>query len=247
MGSQDSLAFIIPAYNEEALLPATLKTVFEIKEQLSDFTSRVIVVDNNSTDSTSLVALNAGAEVIFEPYNQISKARNTGAKACSEVDFIFFIDADTFPTLIVVEKALEVLKTGHYCGGGCMVKFSKPSLFVSFWSIITKVTNMAAGAFIFCTNEAYKGTGGYDESIYAAEDVVFSRAVNKWGKKNGCKGFTILTEHFITTSDRKINWYSKWEILTKLFILGIMPWRLKHRKNADFWYKRPDCSSDKAE
>lgn len=192
MGSQDSLAFIIPAYNEEILLPSTLEAVFKIKEQLPNYYSRVIVVDNNSTDSTSLVALNNGAEVIFEPHNQISKARNAGAKACPEVDFLFFIDADTAPTIDVVKNALEVLKRGTYCGGGCMVKFSKPSLFVNFWSIITRLTNMAAGAFIFCTNEAFKGSGGYNEEIYAAEDVIFSRAVNKWGKKNGCKGFTIL-------------------------------------------------------
>ncbi|MCH2207003.1 MAG: glycosyltransferase [Lentisphaerales bacterium] len=247
MGSKNSLAFIIPAYNEEVLLPATLKTLFSITQKLSEYDCRIIVVDNNSSDQTSTVAAKAGAKVVFEPVNQISKARNKGAKSAPDADYLFFIDADTQPTYEVVTDALKVLKSGNFCGGGCLVKFDTPSLFVDFWLILSKLTKIAAGAFIFCTNEAYKNCGGYSEEIYAAEDVVFSRALSKWGKKNGKGGFTILTKSFIITSDRKMKWYSKWEIFTKMFSLGFMPWRLKKRKNADFWYKRPDSSSSKPE
>ena len=154
-----------------------------------------------------------------------------------EVDFLFFIDADTLPTYEVVIDALQTLRSSKYCGGGCLVKFDNPSLFVDFWLIVSKLTKIVAGAFIFCTNEAYKGCGGYNEQIYAAEDVLFSRNLNKWGKKNGKGGFTILTKNFIITSDRKMKWYSKWEIFTKMFLLGFMPWRLKREKMLTFGIK----------
>jgi glycosyltransferase involved in cell wall biosynthesis len=39
----------------------------------------VIVVDNNSTDATAELARRGGARVVFEPVNQIARARNAGA------------------------------------------------------------------------------------------------------------------------------------------------------------------------
>ncbi|MCH8319707.1 MAG: glycosyltransferase, partial [Acidobacteria bacterium] len=65
---------IIPAYDEEAWLPATLGSVREEMEAVG-LRGEVIVVDNNSTDKTAQVASDYGASVIFEPVNQISPYR----------------------------------------------------------------------------------------------------------------------------------------------------------------------------
>lgn len=51
-------------------------------------TGEIVVTDNNSTDHTVEIAKNAGAIVIFEPINQISRARNAGVKAASGHYFI---------------------------------------------------------------------------------------------------------------------------------------------------------------
>ena len=48
--------------------------------KIPDLKGEIIVVDNNSSDKTAEVANSKGARVVFEPINQISKARNTGAK-----------------------------------------------------------------------------------------------------------------------------------------------------------------------
>jgi len=65
---------IIPAYNEEAALPATLATLSATRPDLD-----VIVVDDGSTDATSEVARNAGVVVITLPYNLgIGGALRTG-------------------------------------------------------------------------------------------------------------------------------------------------------------------------
>ena len=52
------------------------------------FTSEIIVVDNNSTDNTANLA--AGAQVVFEPINQIGRARNAGA-AVAVGDWLLFV------------------------------------------------------------------------------------------------------------------------------------------------------------
>lgn len=66
-----SYSVIIPAYNEEAWLPSTLEALQQAMN-LSGMAGEIIVVDNNSHDRTSAVAVEHGATVVFEPINQIS-------------------------------------------------------------------------------------------------------------------------------------------------------------------------------
>jgi glycosyltransferase involved in cell wall biosynthesis len=75
------ISVIVPAFNEAKLLGASLA---EIKSAASAFTSRgwdfeLVVCDNNSTDRTAEIARAAEANVVFEPVNQIARARNSGA------------------------------------------------------------------------------------------------------------------------------------------------------------------------
>ena len=70
------LSVVVPAYNEERLLPATLANL----RNLLPAASELIVCDNNSTDGTAQIARAFGAVVVFEPVNQIARARNTGTQ-----------------------------------------------------------------------------------------------------------------------------------------------------------------------
>ena len=67
---------VVPAFDEEALLPATLAA---LKEAMAAVPHRgeVVVCDNNSKDRTAEVARAAGARVVFEPRNHIARARKT--------------------------------------------------------------------------------------------------------------------------------------------------------------------------
>src|SRR5947209_5963027 len=71
------LSVILPAFNEEKLLPGCLASVAAALRACSapDWSAEVIVCDNNSTDRTAEVARAGGAAVVFEPINQISRAR----------------------------------------------------------------------------------------------------------------------------------------------------------------------------
>ena len=75
------LSIVIPAFNEERLIERCLQSIStSLAVNLrSGFTSDIIVVDNNSTDNTAALARKAGARVVFEPINQIGRARNAGA------------------------------------------------------------------------------------------------------------------------------------------------------------------------
>jgi len=73
-------SIIIPAYNEEALLPRTLRSLRRAMERLPEYEGEVIVTDNASTDRTAGVAAAHRARVVHEPHRQIARARNAGAR-----------------------------------------------------------------------------------------------------------------------------------------------------------------------
>src|SRR5688500_16557997 len=90
------LSIIIPAFNEERLIEQCLKSIYAslAANNKPGFTSEIIVVDNNSTDNTATLAKQAGVRVVFEPINQIGRARNTGAAEATG-DWLLFVDADS--------------------------------------------------------------------------------------------------------------------------------------------------------
>ena len=102
----DRLTVVIPAYNEEASVTDTVRSVL----QQTTPPARVIVIDDRSTDATGALARAAGAEVICPPENTGSKA---GAQnlALDLVDtpYCMAIDADTTLAPDAIERLLAPL------------------------------------------------------------------------------------------------------------------------------------------
>ena len=59
--------------------------------------------DNNSKDRTAEIARAAGARVVFEPVNQIARARNAGAAAATGI-WLVFVDADSHPSAALFDE-----------------------------------------------------------------------------------------------------------------------------------------------
>ena len=92
--SSVELSFIIPAYNERERLPSAVASIRHAAAEAGAPRWEIVVCDNNSTDGTGAAAEAEGARVIFEPHNQIARARNTGARAAAGARLIF-MDADS--------------------------------------------------------------------------------------------------------------------------------------------------------
>jgi glycosyltransferase involved in cell wall biosynthesis len=93
-----SISVIIPAFNEERYLPATLQAVKKSAlhlEAREGVRTEVIVVDNNSADDTVPVARSLGARITTEPERNIGRVRNCGA-ATAQGKVLVFLDADTY-------------------------------------------------------------------------------------------------------------------------------------------------------
>jgi glycosyltransferase involved in cell wall biosynthesis len=170
------LSVIVPAFNEERLLPATLASIRTAVRAFHDagWSTELIVCDNNSTDRTAKVAAAAGARVVFEPVNQIARARNAGAAAASG-DWLLFVDADSHPSPGLLSDVADAIRGGDCIAGGATVTIDSTKRLaraaVVMWNFISRTMRWLAGSFIFCETATFRRVGGFSERLYAAEEL----------------------------------------------------------------------------
>lgn len=222
------LSFIIPAWNEEALIGATIES---LQSAAHDFEYEIIVANDASDDRTAEIASALGAKVVQCNNRQIGPTRNDGANEASG-DVYIFVDADTVVSKDVVRETVEAIENGAVAGGSFPRFDGKIPLIATLLATVLefafKMKGIAAGAYVYCTSEAFLNSGGFDPKFYAAEEVHFSYSLHKYGT------FKILDSHVIT-SGRKFRTHSVFEIFPILFLISIPGIRnIKKRKN--LWY-----------
>src|SRR5438094_7247181 len=86
-----SVSIVVPAHNEELLLPRCLAA---LKAQDYRGSIEILVVDNATTDATGAVARRAGVTVVAEPRRDYSQALICGFEA-ARGDVVALTDADS--------------------------------------------------------------------------------------------------------------------------------------------------------
>lgn len=235
------VSIVIPAFNEERLLGETLQ---HVKGALGAFAAwgceyELIVCDNNSTDRTAEIARAAGAMVVFEPVNQIARARNSGAAAATG-DWLLFIDADSHPSVELFAEVAQQIQLGRCLAGGCTVRMDGHHLLANFgaglWNRLSRSRRLLAGSFIFCDAVAFRQVGGFSKELFAGEELDLSQRLGELARDLG-RQIVILHQHPLVTSSRKLRLYSTWELLRLLLRAGWSRGRaLRDREACHSWY-----------
>ena len=227
------ISFVVPAYNEEKYLAATLASIHAAAKAVGE-PYEIIVADDASTDATARIARDGGATVVTVANRQISKTRNSGAHASSG-ERLIFIDADTTVDAAVVRAACDAMDAGAV-GGGAPVQFppdAAPRWLHAAMKLVVplfRLAKWAAGCFVFCTRAAFEKAGGFPEEHFAGEEIWFSQALKRHGR-------FVVVGPAVTTSARKTEGRSMWDLawmMIKLFVRS--PLGVKKREHADFWY-----------
>lgn len=201
------ISIIIPAFNEERFLANTLEQIKLAFRENEDqgYAWEIIVCDNNSTDKTAEIASQLGARVLFEPVNQIARARNTGAGA-ARGEWLLFIDADSFPSPELIADVFAVIDSGDYIGCGTTVLVEGGTLFnklrMERLNPLFRIFNWCGGAFLLCRTEAFHAVGGFSLDLYAFEEIDFVIRLKRYGRTQG-KQFIVLHGHPVITSGRR--------------------------------------------
>jgi glycosyltransferase involved in cell wall biosynthesis len=227
-----AISFVVPAYNESAELPATLRSIHNATRE-TGCNYEIVVVDDASTDDTAELARRLDARVVPISRRQIAAARNAGARA-AEGEILIFVDADTHITPEHVNGVLTALKE-NCAGGGARVLIGGgvprwAKILVRVFSVFYFALNLGAGAFLFTTRENFFAVGGFDEQYFAGEEIFFTLALRKLGR------FVLLPIPVIT-SGRKLRIYSPGKILHRTLAIVCGGRRaVTSRQKLDLWY-----------
>lgn len=198
----------------------------------------LIVCDNNSTDRTAEIARAAGATVVFEPFNQIARARNSGAAAATG-DWLIFVDADSRPSAELFTEVAEQISAGRCLAGGATVRMDEKHLMAEFftwlWNCSSRMGCWLAGSFIFVETATFRKIGGFSSELFAGEELDLSRRLKRLARETG-REIVILHRYPLLTSARKMRLYTIWDHLKLLARVMFNRRALYNRESCALWY-----------
>lgn len=188
--NRPTISLIIPAHNEEDYLPACLDSVMRNVAHGAD---EIIVVNNNSTDSTEqVVARYPAVKHVFEARKGITRARQRGFLA-STGDILAYIDADTLPPPGWVEQIAEQFEKDSKlaCLSGPYSFYDLSGLrnmvstswFVAARPLYAVTGYMMVGGNFAIRRDVLERMGGFDCTIeFYGEDVDIGKRAKKQGR-----------------------------------------------------------------
>jgi glycosyltransferase involved in cell wall biosynthesis len=193
------LAFVIPAYNEQALIGKCVESVLAEIKRSGRTGIDVVVVNNNSTDRTAEVAgAYEGVRVVDEKQKGLVSARDGGFKATT-TELVANIDADTMvpPGWLDVVFAEFEKDDKLVCLSGPYVYYDLSAwnrFLISMFYGLTKLiywlnryvlrvgSVVQGGNFVF-RRDAWIKAGGYNREIkFYGEDTDVAVRLSKVGK-----------------------------------------------------------------
>lgn len=173
------VSIIIPTKNSSRTLPLTLASI----ARQSYRNIEVIVVDNYSRDSTVDIAVKFGAKV-YRYGLERSAQKNFGAKKASG-DILYFVDSDFYLHPKTVEEGVDLIRDG--CDAVVVLNISnpRPSLVakIRYYERLSYYRSGIYEAARLLRKDLFLNVGGFDESLYAQEDLELHQRIVKSGAR----------------------------------------------------------------
>jgi len=183
------ISFVIPCYNEEKYIRDCIRSIRREASSLPHY--EIIVVDNNCTDQTVLIAMQEGVTVVSERQKGVVFARQKGYES-AQYNLIANIDADSRLCEGWVEIALNNIADPSVVAvtGPLIYDDVSHSLTIStkFYYYLAWFSNSFIGVFLQGGNAMIKKsaldkTNGYDTTIaFYGEDTMTAKRLEPFGK-----------------------------------------------------------------
>jgi cellulose synthase/poly-beta-1,6-N-acetylglucosamine synthase-like glycosyltransferase len=202
------LTVIVPAYNEQELITNCLDSL--LNQTLDRDVYEIIVIDNDSTDRTPMIAADKGIRVVKEPKKGYVHAIRKGIEIC-QTKFIAFTDADC----IVPHNWLERI-LGHFnqssevvgVGGKLAFYDIQPIVDKTFRSILY-LNKALPGNNMAVRREALEKIGGVDPNVNLTVDYWLTLKLRKVGMLIVDKSLIVKTSgrRFRSSFDSDIRYF----------------------------------------
>lgn len=183
MYKEKKIAVIIPAYNEESHIGKTIQSIVDCELMVDE----VIVINNDSSDSTPYIAKRKGANVIDITGGPIGRLRNIGVEH-SEADILIFLDADVIITALWdfnIKATLDDLLNQplNIYGSHCSPPEGSSNWFEKYWfSCFDDFSSSHIGsAHMILSRELFLNVGGFSTELVTGEDYELCQKIIKYG------------------------------------------------------------------
>jgi dolichol-phosphate hexosyltransferase len=218
---------VIPCLNEE-------EGIRKVLDRIPEFVDEVIVVDNDSTDSTAKVASSMGARVIHERIRGYGRAYKSGLKnACG--DIIVTLDGDHSYPVDAISYLLEVyLRSGVRFLSASRFPVRNPEAMSHKHRIGNKILSIAMSLLYFrWIQDSQSGMWVFDrrvleEMTLESDGMAFSEEIKIEALRNRKIGFKeVYIDYSSRTGEKKLEpWKDGLDNL--VFLLKIRFRRLKN-------------------
>ena len=183
------VSVIIPVYNAQETIENCICSLFN--QSLSSEYYEIIVVDNNSSDSTKKILKKLPVHYVYEANPSVYKARNTGV-AISSGDIIAFLDGDCIASKDWLAEGIKVMENYEIAAGKIYPLPSKKKYLYYYDVIVLRAypkkvnedINICAGNF-FVSRKLFEQIGGFISSIVTAGDSLLSMQAKTRGYRVG--------------------------------------------------------------
>ncbi len=189
-----NISVIIPAYNEENTIAATIDAVLR---RNAGAVAEIIVVDGGSDDNTAEKVKGTPASFLVSPKKGRAAQMNFGARAASG-DILYFLHADTIPPERFDRKIVQSVRNDM--PSGCFrLSFDRNHILLKFYAWCTRF-DIDAFRFgdqsLFVLKSLFTSLEGFREDHIVMEDQEMVKRIKK------AASFKVLPEE-VTTSSRK--------------------------------------------
>ncbi len=221
MNKKPFFSIVIPTLNEELFLPKLLNDLLKQKEK--DF--QVIIVDGYSQDKTPFIVKNYQKKMKIDFFQNnkknVSSQRNFGAlKAKGE--YLVFLDADSRINSSFLKKVKKFIEKNKgliflpYLLPDKKFKLYKPLFDIS--NILVELSQnlpkkFSLGGSIIIEKKFFQTIGGFDETLFIAEDHELIQRASSWGVKT-----KFIKNAYVYFSLRRIKKEGEFRFFYKYFI-----------------------------
>ena len=201
------VSVVVPAFNEEELLPKCLES---LRAQDYEGELEILLVDNGSTDGTGRIARSHGFRVVVEPARGYCRALRAGF-AAARGDVIACTDADSVvPPNWISSLVHEYEQRRDVVAIGGDIEFTNPNwksrllqlLFLTPFNRLDRGNRAGAhlwGANMSVRRDAFLAVGGWNSNFSLQADSELSERLRKVGR-------VIIVESIcVRTSSRRWN------------------------------------------
>jgi len=204
------ISVIIPAYNEEKVLPYTVRALFAQPGQFE-----VIVVDGGSTDRTCDIARGSADVRLFTAPKGRASQMNAGARQANG-EWLLFLHADTVLPDGAIQRLNEMEHDHAIQAGGFMHQFSGNDWRLRFISFLdnfrcTRSRIIYGDQALFIRRTLFERLGGFPH-LPILEDVAFCENIMK-------KTTPVLLFPPVTTDARKFLKMGIWRSFVRVLLI----------------------------